>query len=617
MSRDPGHIDRVVVRRSGRRIVRRSRVFRLTKEDMQREAASRGGEFLSPHYLYAPAKLRWRCAGGHVFLMTGAAVRQGSWCPACARCKFRLKDVAEAAAKQGGECLSTEYVPRPGTMRFRCGRGHEWEAFGDAVRAGRWCLACLRGPRPETWRRVCRIAKERGGRCLSEDRPTTRRLRFRCAKGHEWESKAGEILQGHWCGICAGRKLDLATLVEAARRRGGRCLETEYRNDVKLRFVCAKGHEWRTFGAYVSQGHWCPDCGHARPLTIEDMQKVAESRGGRCLSRVYRAEPYRLRWECGKGHRWQAVGLVVKSSSWCPACAGRGTLAQVQEAARKKGGECLSSRYRSGSSQMQFRCARGHAFELTGARARRGAWCPRCAPNQPLHIDDLRAIARARGGDCLSTANPGGKQKLEWQCAKGHLWDAPGAPVKAGAWCATCAGRKPATLSALRKIAAGRGGECLSSEYHPYPAKLRFRCAEGHVWETHARAVRRGLWCPDCAGNKKISEEQIRARARERGGEVVSTGRGLAEKWEWRCVHGHRWEALPKWIARGAWCPSCARSPTLLLGELRVIARSRGGECESEELNRKQIPRFTCRRGHVFSLAVLAVRRGGWCSHCS
>lgn len=48
----------------------------------------------------------------------------------------------------------------------------------------------------------------------------------------------------------------------------------------------------------------------------------------------------------------------------------------------------------------------------------------------------MRKLARARGGDCLSTEYLNNKTKLSWRCSKGHEWGAEPTTVKhSKTWC--------------------------------------------------------------------------------------------------------------------------------------------------------------------------------------
>ncbi|TCK32028.1 hypothetical protein B0G84_9160 [Paraburkholderia sp. BL8N3] len=100
---------------------------------------------------------------------------------------------------------------------------------------------------------------------------------------------------------------------------------TETRNQLKetpLEWQCAEGHIWKAQWFRVKKGQWCHRCAvTARTRTIEQMQEVANSRGGRCLSTAYPGVHGKLDLECGKGHTWKATVNSVWRGSWCPECA--------------------------------------------------------------------------------------------------------------------------------------------------------------------------------------------------------------------------------------------------------------------------------------------------------
>ena len=50
----------------------------------------------------------------------------------------------------------------------------------------------------------------------------------------------------------------------------------------------------------------------------------------------------------------------------------------------------------------------------------------------------MQQHAKAKGGECLSTEYINRKTKLRWRCAEGHEWEATSHHVKRGTWCGTC-----------------------------------------------------------------------------------------------------------------------------------------------------------------------------------
>ena len=173
-------------------------------------------------------------------------------------------------------------------------------------------------------------ARRNRGECLS-DPPVTEQasIRWRCQHGHTWKAPPSIVLERRWCPDCPPQptrtngRHSLAQMLKIAQSRGGRCLSNEYQNPrTKLRWRCHLGHEWKASGdAVAREGHWCPTCGKT-PHTLARLRALAESRGGACLAEDYAGVNLRLRWRCANGHSWSATPhAIVSKSSWCPVCA--------------------------------------------------------------------------------------------------------------------------------------------------------------------------------------------------------------------------------------------------------------------------------------------------------
>lgn len=53
-------------------------------------------------------------------------------------------------------------------------------------------------------------------------------------------------------------------------------------------------------------------------------------------------------------------------------------------------------------------------------------------------------------------------------------------------------------LQEMHALAKSRGGECLSTEYKDIKTKMKWKCAFGHTWEATPRLHLTGHWCPQC-----------------------------------------------------------------------------------------------------------------------
>ncbi len=57
-----------------------------------------------------------------------------------------------------------------------------------------------------------------------------------------------------------------------------------------------------------------------KEYTLSDMQQLAKSRGGECLSREYTDLKTKMRWKCAFGHEWDATPKLPLTGHWCPEC---------------------------------------------------------------------------------------------------------------------------------------------------------------------------------------------------------------------------------------------------------------------------------------------------------
>ncbi|MBN3761227.1 hypothetical protein [Burkholderia sp. Ac-20365] len=684
------------------------------------------------------------------------------------------------ARERGGVCLSDEYRGSKVSLRFRCSEGHEWEARPADIKnkptnAGRgtWCALCSK-------RRIAGIATfhemaaARGGVCLStEYKNVETRLAFRCAQGHEWEARAENVRLGHWCRRCAvaesakARRPPDDRFEALAARHGGVCLSTYVDALTPLHFRCAHGHEWRALPKSANQ--WCRTCTREqrRQRAFEAILQLVQSRGGICLSTSYETQESTLRLRCANGHEWEAKAGAIHRGSWCIRCvyarngdAARATLDEFQAIAARHGGTCLSTHYEHSTSKLHFRCASGHEWSRTPVETKKrdqlGYFCSYC---KGTLVHDLFGkvvtIARERGYECLSSAHGRSDRKLRFRCDRGHEWSTSGHAVLNGyGLCRVCANLT--RFERVLEVARANGGECLSGfeEYRSATLPLRFRCVDGHEWQSSANQVTSGYWCRECThkteglvrqllecvfdvrlpslapewlssdafsrcildgynedrrlafeyhgeqhfahvghfhgrdGARTFSEQQARdehvrtkcaeqnvtlieipaipqrrsaeelvaavAVAVERATGVVITqtmidsftarpfqrgklrelaelaesrgGQCLSVKFEgvntpvsWLCREGHRWEATPSSVTRGAWCAVCARVRIAApMDEMHALAAARGGRCLATEYHGSGTKHpFECDKGHQFEMRPAFIKLGHWCERCS
>ena len=164
------------------------------------------------------------------------------------------------------------------------------------------------------------LARLRGGTGLGEvpSESRHRRYRWRCGKGHTWEARADSIRRGTWCPRCSRdkSKCTIDEMRKLAARRNGHCLSRVYVNaNSKLKWRCQEDHVFEATPGHVKNGQWCGQCGReragrARRLSIVAIRAIATSRGGICLSEEY-TPGQKLKWRCQQGKSWQDRKSVV------------------------------------------------------------------------------------------------------------------------------------------------------------------------------------------------------------------------------------------------------------------------------------------------------------------
>ena len=570
-----------------------------TEARLKELVAAHGGAILTDRYRDSTTPMRFRCAKDHEWAAPPANVLNGFWCRQCsnkrryATARSRvIERLQEIARRHGGEVMRAETGNRHTLYDFRCARGHYWRSLAATVDRGGWCQECV----PDTYLgRVRKIAQQHGGELLSEkyeNEDTT--MSYRCAAGHVFEQRAGDTVGGSWCLQCSivrraerSKAPARARLYRIVTERGGSVLSPAYVNSqTRMRFRCARGHEWETVPGSILMGSWCLECLKIEralhpEIRVGKTEKVAKEvkdrferavrkRGGEILPPGFISFKRDLSLRCAHGHTWTAPPQSIQDGMWCPNCRAESMLAGLRELAQRRGGECLSEQCRTVRDSMVWRCQVGHRFSRTITEVRRGGWCPTCRSLPPGDIDRMKQIARERDGECLSERYRDAATKLRWRCEAGHVWSASPGDIVMGHWCPKCRFQSPhsrarLSIDDMRLTAERRGGECVSETYHGSKVRLRWRCARGHTWMAHPNRVRQGCWCPVCSHAARGTLAGMQALAVERGGRCLSTSwNDHSEALHFECGRGHRFHLPGNVVKTGVWCSRCASGSRVL-----------------------------------------------------
>ncbi|MEO7873850.1 MAG: hypothetical protein ABIT08_14775 [Bacteroidia bacterium] len=349
-------------------------------------AAKKGGKCLSTEYINSDNKLKWQCAKGHVWETRPSRIK--TWCAQCARDKT-INKLLEEFKTSHGFILISKYKNSNEILQWRCENGHVIQAPYKNLKADYGCPKCNREKRLNQVKGYLEelnlIAKKWGGKMLSKKYINNyTKMDWQCKEGHTWSANASGIKLGSWCPTCGivKRRNTIEEMQMLAKEHNGNCLSTSYINGhTHLKWQCEEGHTWETNPAVIANGGWCPECSGVKRVTIFDMQAIAETRGGKCLSKKFINTAHKIKWQCDKGHTWESVASSVRAGSWCPYCNGtaRGTIGEARKSAKKMGGKCLTSEYTNNRENMEWQCAKGHIWKATFHAVKSGTWCPYCA----------------------------------------------------------------------------------------------------------------------------------------------------------------------------------------------------------------------------------------------
>jgi phage FluMu protein Com len=509
---------------------------------------------------------------------------------------YSIEFMRSLAAEKGGECLSEQCSGSHDKLRFRCEAGHEWIARASAVAYGGWCRACFATSRRLSLEQAYRVAEQKGGQCLSTAYDNSKtKLDFECGKGHRFAATLEKVKSGRWCPTC-GRAATTAALsytiedvAAKAREFGGECLSSEYKGIFeKLMFRCANGHDFKREPALIfkknpRQVTWCPHCKGVN-YSENLCRSVFEIAFGNAFPNYYPGDwllnangrkmqldgycqELKLAFEYHGHQHYQPVARFNMSAE--DVVRRQAEDALKRRLCRENGVALIEIPFfpRIGMPLPEVVSHVEEAIQREGLalpKFQLSALRKRVAYYGLGRLNELKELARERGGELLSERFSGMNARMHWRCGTcGHDWWQSANPIAyAGTWCPRCNGPRLVSIEDMKELARERGGLCLSETYVNTKTHLKWRCSRGHEWPAMPLNVQKGHWCPECPKEDVLrkSEQRLSDRVSALGGKFFGTYRGSKEKLTFECASAHRWSAAPEGILySGSWCPDCAR----------------------------------------------------------
>ncbi len=620
-------------------------------ERMQELAQRHNGKCLSEEYVNMKTKLKWECENGHTWETSPSNIIKGTWCPFCAgRGHYTIEDMKSLAKEKGGECLSRRYINGSTELKWKCSEGHIWDAKPSSIKRGSWCPVCSRFKSE----RLCRIILEgllniklpkkrpawllsgSGKRMEFDGFDEKNRIAFEY-QGIQHYENTFNVDEEKWKHFRHNDEIKL----QLAKDNGVKLIVVPYFEEGATIDECVShvkcvlkenGIEYNDIDLDIREKDF------SSYLLKEDLERIVKRKGGELLTDVVVTTKSKVKIKCKNGHIWTTTVSLIKSGAWCYKCGRQSmkekmslSLDEVVEFARQHSVSCLSSEYENADTILSWRCNKcGYVWNAPLRRLyNTKECCPHCQKtikfNSRYTIEDMKNIARERGGKCLSDIYVNIKTKLRWQCKEGHIWEATPDSIRRGTWCPTCNRGETVDLERIKQIVEKHNGECFTNEYTGKKQRIVCKCENGHVWETSVMSLLANHWCPTCAGNPRLSVDDMRLAAEERGGEFLEDDyKDAHTKMKWKCHLGHVFESNYNRIQQGGWCPKCAkiqqakRQTKHTIEEMQEIAKSRGGECLSKEYVRSHDHlKWKCKEGHVWNASYGNISKGKWCPICA
>lgn len=290
-------------------------------------------------------KVKWRCKQLHEWSTRVSHRVNGSGCPYCAgqRAIPGENDLLTVAPNIAREAIGWD----PQTVsahsdfvgEWECSVGHHWRAAVKKRARGDGCPYCS-GHRllvgfNDLEARFPSIAQQ-----LVDLDPksiyysSTKKVSWRCSKGHIWLATPQVRIKGRGCPYCSNNSLmigfnDLATThpdlaAEAYNWDPGSVIGA---SGSKLEWRCQTGHIWKASVNNRLKNSGCPYCSGRLPILGEtDLQtthpELANEAVGWSPLLVKAGTNSRRRWRCQSGHEWVAsIASRALRGSGCPSCA--------------------------------------------------------------------------------------------------------------------------------------------------------------------------------------------------------------------------------------------------------------------------------------------------------
>ena len=315
----------------------------------------------------------------------------------------------------------------------------------------------------------------------------------------------------------------------------------------KVWWKCSKGHEWQATVANRSNGTGCPICsGKTVLIGYNDLETINPdlafewdyNKNGNLRPSLFTANSSKkVWWKCSKGHEWQAAIFARNTGSGCPICAGQKVLKGYNDLQtinpllifewnyEKNNGLNPDTFTVNSSKKVWWKCSEGHEWYASIYSRNNGTGCPYCAGQKVLRgFNDLQTVKPQLCSEWNFEKNGSLKpydfmahsgKKVWWRCSKEHEWEATINKRSKGNGCPYCSGRSVIggqnDLLTVNPTLAKEWNQERNITLKPEEfsansnKKVWWKCIKGHEWQATIVNRNRGRGCPVCNSERKTS----------------------------------------------------------------------------------------------------------------
>lgn len=178
---------------------------------------------------------------------------------------------------------------------------------------------------------------------------TTKKIWWRCSKGHSWQAAVYYRKNGAGCPVCCNKKIiagvndfasahpELLDEWDIEKNKGVSPETIGYRTGRKVWWKCKRGHSFRAsvYNRHIGTG--CPVCSkqtdkHHVSAGVNDLKTYSpeiaaewdyQRNGGLTPDSVMPFSNRKVWWKCRNGHHWQCSVQIRQRGTGCPYCAGK------------------------------------------------------------------------------------------------------------------------------------------------------------------------------------------------------------------------------------------------------------------------------------------------------